>query len=159
MTANYACRFVSERLSVSIVELAVTSDERIVSVAIRPGVAWQVKLPIWYFPSVGVLGAATIAVWSVARLYFLIEGKSAIRLDLQDEINAVYPVTAGTFCIVSELSVTLYDLERARVIDKFLSDDVLGASWWHDGLLSVENASQEVLLFVPTVQGLGYVRP
>ena len=157
MTTNYACTYVSERLSISIAEVAVTSDERVISVAIRPGVAWEIKLPIWYFPSVGVLGASTVAIWSVARLYFLIEGRSAIRLDLQNEIHAVYRVTAGVFCIVSELSVALYDLERAQVIESFQSDDVLGASWWHDAHLYVESASQDALMFSPTAQGLGYV--
>lgn len=158
MTPKYACSYVIDRQSISIFEVRATHSERTVIVATRPGVGWEIDLPIWNFPSVGILPARTIAVWSVTRLYLLAEGGEAARIDLDDEIHGVYSVF-GNLCIVCELSVLLYDPEHAVVLERFDADDVLGECWWEGDRLWVDSFSGEPLEFVPTAQGLGYLGP
>ena len=76
----------------------------------HPG--WEIVLPIWYLPSVAILGD-TVAVWAATRIFFLVTGQEVVRADFEDEVHAVYAVD-GKFCIVGELSVFMYDADRRR---------------------------------------------
>jgi len=154
MIAPYACRIIADKRSVSLVEVAASESERTVRVVAAGGPAWEVVLPIWYLPSIAILGD-TIAVWAATRLFFLVSGKQAVRADFDDEVHAVFAVD-GRFCVVGELSVFVYDADRGAVVDRFQADDVLGASWWEGGRLFVESASGRPHMFSPSADA---VRP
>lgn len=152
MNAPYACRFIADKRSVSLFEIAASENERTVRVVAGAGPAWELVLPIWYLPSVAILGD-TIAVWVATRLYFLATGKQAVRADFDDEVHAVYAVD-GRFCVVGELSVFIYDAEQGEVVDRFHADDVLGASWWKGERLFVQSASGKVHMFSPSADAV-----
>jgi len=157
MTARYACRFIADRLSVSLVEVSTGESERTVRVETGAGPGWEIVLPIWYLPSVAVLPGPIIAVWSVSRLFLLVEGKQPVRADLDDEIHAVY-VVGRRLCIVCELAVLIYDPENASVVDRYVAEDVLGESWWEGNRLLVGSYSGPPLVFTPTASGVGLVQ-
>ena len=157
MTARYACRFIADRLSVSLFEISAAANERTVRVETGTGPGWEIVLPIWYLPSVAVLPGPIIAVWSVSRLYLLVEGKQSVRAELDDEINAVYAV-GRLLCIVCELAVLIFDPESASVIDRYVAEDVLGNSWWEGDRLFVGSFSGPPLVFSPTASGVGLVQ-
>lgn len=154
MSARYACRFIADKRSVSLVEIATSEVERTIRVATGAGPGWEIVLPLWYLPSVAILGD-TLAVWAATRLFFLAAGKQVIRADFDDEVHAVYAVD-GRFCVVGELSVFIYDADRGAIVDRFQADDVLGTSWWEDGKLFVESASGRPHAFNPSAEA---VRP
>lgn len=148
MNAQYACRFVADKRSVSLVEIAASESERTVRVATGAGPSWEIVLPIWYLPSVAMLGD-TVAVWAATRLFFLASGKHAVRADFDDEVHAVYAVD-GNFCVVGELSVSIYDADQSVIVDRFQADDVLGTSWWEGGRLFVKSGSENPYTFNPS---------
>lgn len=152
MTAPYACRFFADKRSVSLVEIAASESDRTVRVATGPSPGWDIALPIWYQPSVALMGD-TVAVWAATRLFFLRTGKQAVRADFDDEVHAVYAID-GRFCVVGELSVFIYDAARGAVVDRFQADDVLGTSWWEGGKLLVESASGVLHTFSPSADAL-----
>ncbi|HEY8207839.1 MAG TPA: hypothetical protein VIG99_10190 [Myxococcaceae bacterium] len=153
MTVPYACRFVADQRSVSLVEIVSSGSERTVRVVAGAGPAWEIVLPAWYLPSVAILGDTT-AVWAATRLFFLASGKQAVRADFDDEIHAVFAVD-GRFCVVGELSVSIYDAGRGAIVDRFQSGDVLGASWWEGGKLFVESAAGRPHIFSPSADAVG----
>jgi hypothetical protein len=157
MNAPYTCRFVADKRSVSLVEIATSKSERTVRVVVGAGPAWEVLLPIWYLPSVAIL-EDTIAVWAATRLYFLTPGKQAVRADFDDEVRAVF-AAEGRFCVVGELSVFIYDADRGAVVDRFQADDVLGASWWEGESLFVESVSGRLHVFRPSADAVGLTPP
>jgi len=157
MTAAYACRFIADRLSVSLFEVSAGESERTVRVKTGAGPGWEILLPIWYLPSVAVLPGPTIAVWSVSRLFLLVEGKQPVRAELDDEIHAVYAV-GHLLCVVCELAVLIYDPERASVVDRYVAEDVLGDSWWEGDRLLVESFSGPPLVFSLSASGVGVVQ-
>lgn len=157
MNAPYACRFVADRRSVSLVEIAASERERTVRVVAGAGPAWEFALPIWYLPSVAILGE-TIAVWAATRLYLLASGKQAVRAEFDDEVHAVFAV-GGRFCVVGELSVFVYDADRGTVVDRFQANDVLGASWWEGERLLVESVSGRPHVFSPSADALRPMSP
>lgn len=152
MNAPYACRFIADKRSVSLFEIAASDNERTVRVVAGVGPAWELVLPIWYLPSIAVIGD-TIAVWAATRLYFLVTGKPAVRADFDDEISAVYAVD-GRFCVVGETSVFVYDAEHGEVVDRFQADEVLGADWWEDERLFVQSVSGKLHMFSPTADAV-----
>ncbi len=154
MNAPYTCRFVADKRSVGLVEIATSDSERTVRVVAGAGQAWDLVLPIWYLPSVAILGD-TIAVWAATRLYLLTSGMQAVRADFDDEVHAVFAADSR-FCVVGELSVFVYDADRGVVVDRFQADDVLGASWWEGERLFVESASGTPHVFNPSADA---VRP
>lgn len=154
MSTRYACRFVADKRSVSLVETATSESERTVRVVTGAGPGWEIVLPMWYLPSVALLGD-TVAVWAATRLFLLATGKGAVRADFDDEVHAVYAID-GKFCVVGELSVFVYDADRAAIVDRFQSDDVLGTSWWEGEKLFVESASGSPYTFNPSTDA---VRP
>src|SRR5262245_4519407 len=116
MSAPYACRFVADKRSVSLVEIAASESERNVRVVAGVGAGLDIVLPIWYLPSVAILGD-TIAVWAATRLFFLASGKQAVCANVDDEVHAVFAVD-GRFCVVGELSVLVYDADRGAIVDR-----------------------------------------
>ena len=117
---------------------------------------WEISLPIWYLPCVAILAGGAIGVWSVTRLFLLSEGKEPIPIEFDDEIHAVYPVS-GLLCVVSELSVSMYDPERARLIDRYQANDVLGISWWEGDRLLIASVTGAPLMFRPGPDSVGYL--
>lgn len=152
MNACYACRFIADKRSVSLVEVATSKSERTVRVIMGASPGWEIVLPIWYLPSIAILGD-TVAVWAATRLFFLVAGKEAVRADCDDEVHTVYAVD-GRFCVVGELSVFVYDADRRAIIDRFQTDDVLGTSWWDGGRLFVDTASGRPHIFSPTADSV-----
>ncbi|WP_129775619.1 hypothetical protein [Peristeroidobacter soli] len=153
MTAQYSTRYISQHLTVSLVEVAATSEQRTLQVVVHPGGEWRVDLPIWYLPGVAILDASAIALWAGARFHLLVPGKAAVSVDLEDEVHAIYGV-GSSLCIVSELSVLLYEPTARRVLDRFDADDVLGESWWEERRLMVQASSGAALVFTPTPTSL-----
>jgi hypothetical protein len=152
MSVPYTCRFIADQRSVSLVEIAASESERTMRVIAGVAPAWEIALPIWYQPSVAILGG-TIAVWAATRLFFLTCGKQAVRADLDDEVHAVFAVD-GRFCVVGELSVLIYDADRGRIVDRVQADDVLGASWWEGEILCVESSLGRPHMFSPSADAV-----
>jgi hypothetical protein len=157
MNTPYVCRFVADKRSVSLVEIAASENERTVRVVAGASQTWELVLPIWYLPSVAILGD-TLAVWAATRLYFMAPGKQIIRADFDDEVHAVFAVD-HRFCVVGELSVFIYDADRGAVVDRFQADDVLGASWWEGENLFVKCASGKPYIFSPSADAVRPMSP
>jgi hypothetical protein len=157
MTGQYSSRYISQHLTVSLTEVAATSEQRTLQAVVRPGGEWRVDLPIWYLPGVAIVDAC-VALWSGTRFHWLVPGKAALTVDLEDEVQAVYGVGAN-LCVVCELSVLLYEPGAQRMLDRFDSDDVLGDSWWDEGRLMVETSSGAALVFVPAPTSLAISQP
>jgi hypothetical protein len=95
---------------ISLVEVSTDGTERSVPVVTGTGPSWEIVLPIWYMPSVAILGDA-VAVWAATKLFFLAAGREAVRAEFDDEVHAVYAIDRR-FCVVGELSVFVYDADR-----------------------------------------------
>jgi len=156
MSTPYACCFVADWRSVSLVEVSASESERKLRVSVAPGKSWEVVLPIWCLPCIAILSAGVIAVWSVTRLFVLSEGKDPVRADFDDEIRAVYSVD-GILCIVAELSIFIYDPGRATIVSRWQANDVLRASWWEGDKLMVESSSGTPIMFRPSAEAVGYL--
>jgi hypothetical protein len=152
---GYAARFVADRSTVSLFEVASTERERTMRVSTGAGASWEVTLPKWYPPSVAILSGSRIAVWAATRLYLLAQGRKPIQVDLQDEIHAVYGVE-HLLCVVCELAVLLYDAEATSVVDRYVAEDVLGESWWEGARLLVTSFTGPPLAFHPSPAGIGF---
>ena len=157
MTGQYSSRYISQHLTVSLTEVAATSEQRTLQAVVRPGGQWRVDLPIWYPPGVAIVDSS-VALWAGTRFHLLVPGKAALTVNLEDEVHAVFGVGAN-LCIVCELSVLLYEPGAKRVLDRFDSDDVLGDSWWDEGRLMVKTSSGVALVFVPTQTSLAISQP
>jgi hypothetical protein len=156
VTVLYWSRFISEKTVVDVVEVATTEVERRLRVTLPPGGSWEISLPRWSLPSVALLAGRSVAVWSGTRLFVMMEGQEPARADFEDEVHAVYSV-GSVLCIVAELSVSMYDVQRAVIIDQWRARDVLGRSWWEENILFVESVSGMPLMFKPDTVGVGYV--
>jgi hypothetical protein len=152
MTGQYSSRYISQHLTVSLTEVAATGERRTLLAVVRPGGEWRVDLPIWYPPGVAIVDAS-VALWAGTRFHLLSPGKSALTVDLEDEVHAVFGVGAN-LCVVCELSVLLYAPGEKRMLDRFDSDEVLGDSWWDEGRLIVKSSSGSALVFAPTQNSL-----
>lgn len=148
MSIRYACRFIADKRSVTLVEVAADSAERTFRIVADKGTPWEIALPIWCVPSVAILGA-TVVVWAARRMFVMAAGKEIVRADLDDEVDAVYEVN-GNLCIVGELSVAIYDVRSKMVVDRFDCDEVLGTSWWLGEKLFVQSESGKLYVFRPT---------
>ena len=152
---GYSARFVADRSTVSLLEIASTERERTMRVTAGAAATWEILLPKWYPPSVAILPRSRIAVWAVTRLFLLSQGRKPIQVDLQDEIHAVYGVE-HLLCVVCELAVLLYDAEAASVVDRYVAEDVLGESWWEGDRLLVASFTGPPLAFRPSPAGIGF---
>ncbi|RME60292.1 hypothetical protein D6779_02460 [Candidatus Parcubacteria bacterium] len=131
----FATRFICRRDIISIFELGASEEERIFAVEIQKHPLGIVCLPSWAVPSVALLGKH-VAVWAGTNLYLFSEKDEPRRLQMDEEVDAVYEV-GPSICIVGELSIRIFD-GNLHEVDRYEADDVLGRSWWEGDCLLVE---------------------
>lgn len=118
--------------------------------------AGEVSFLAFYRPSL-TIELPLILVWGGTRIFALDTESGAVKqqLDHSDEVRGLYPVAAG-WCVVGELSITVFD--RGFEAKRFEAqlDEVVLDSWWERSQLHLRDFQGRVLAFqeVGTAAGL-----
>lgn len=157
VNAMYTFRIIVDRLPIDLVEVGGTDEERVLRVTRGIDSSWEIVLTRWYAPSVSLLPNGNLAVWASTRLFLLTDGCAPHRLDLDDEVHAVF-LAEDYLLVVAELSVLLIDVVNGEVEDRIDAEDVLGRAWWEGDNLHVEQWNSQPLVFRPRNGRLRLVR-
>jgi hypothetical protein len=134
----YATVFIAGRVKVELVEQSFSERERMVEVRLDGKSVGTASLSPWYFPRVSLSGV-DLFVWAGMRLYRASTADGLLRrIEVDDEVHAVYPIGAGVSCVIGELSASLWS-EAGGLNAIAHHDEVLTDAWWEADELRVRD--------------------
>lgn len=133
-TAFHALIIVGHR-AIALTERAVVDHDRVLELRVDDVSRGDVSLFVYYPPGIAV-SDTHVAVWAGPRLYMApLAGGRPARYPQDEEVRAAYPVGA-LWCLVREMSLTLFDPFAGREVARYGHNEVLiDHRWAADRLL------------------------
>ncbi len=132
--------------AIALTERTVVDHDRVLELRVDGVSRGDVSLFAYYPPGIAV-SDTHVSIWAGLRLYMapLAEGRPA-RYPQDEEVRAAYPVGA-LWCLVRELSVTLFDPFAGREVARYGHHEVLIEHRWSADRLLLEDFEGRRLLF------------
>jgi hypothetical protein len=131
-------------------ERTIDNDERVFDLQIDGLPRGEIRLLKYYQPGIAV-SATQAAIWGGNKLYFASLGEPGFRhYDQDDTLLAVYPL-GHQWCLVREISVTIFDPTTGRETARYDHDEIiLRYSWSGQRLILEDLQGRSIILSLST---------
>jgi hypothetical protein len=136
-----------DRLVITVVEHHSTDTTSVFQVYINSTLLGEIELLFNFSPSLAINGER-IAIWGGERLYLgSVSTETLHQYTQDDEIQAVYSLVDGLWCIVRETSVVVFDENAEKVTAYFWHDEIFLKNWWTNECLNLQDLQGKRLTF------------
>lgn len=135
MKRPYVVTVTVGKRSITLLEEKVMELERVIHVYVDDVQKYAISIPPFYAPALA-LDDTKVVVWGGSRIWILsMNGDRPVYFEHDDVVHKIFK-TYETWCVVSELSVTLHELNTFSKMSSYFHDEVILKCHWNNEVLN-----------------------